>query len=137
MFDSIKYPFIRVCDEPNPRCCICVRAKQRSLVGCHVALHCPPPCQDHTEYTYGETAQGVVVSCECDSVQVSDSRCDYGNTRWVLAFFWLLSATWGIAVLKNVVTATATGSVASWWFSPADPSAVRGAFYRATHGSFG
>eukprot|EP00903_Cladosiphon_okamuranus_P005874 g5810.t1 len=35
------------------------------------------------------------------------------------------------------LTATVTGSVASWWFSPVDVSAVNGAFYRATHGSLG
>lgn len=74
----------------------------------------------------------------CDSVQVSDSSCTYsGNARWMLACFWLASTYWGIAVLKNVVTATVTGSVASWWFSPGDVSPVKGAFHRATHGSFG
>lgn len=93
------------------------------------------PLQDRSDYT--RTATGSVEYCECDSVKISDSPCDYGNGRWVLTFFWLASGTWGVAVLKNVVTATVTGSVASWWFSPADVGAVNGALYRATHGSFG
>lgn len=75
--------------------------------------------------------------CECKSVQISDSPCKYGSQRYILACFWVASGTWGIAVLKNIVTATVTGSVAAWWFTPGDASAVNGAFYRATHGSFG
>lgn len=107
-------------------------------------LHCTPyacantaPSQDQTTYAGTGTPGGAVMSCECNSVQVSDGACEYGNARWVLATFWLASCTWGIVVLKNVVTSTVTGSVASWWFSPGSVSAVSGAFYRATHGSFG
>eukprot|EP00752_Nemacystus_decipiens_P011598 g10300.t1 len=92
-------------------------------------------CLDRHEYR--GSATGFVEYCECDGTQVSDSPCEYGKGRWVLVCFWLASATWGVAVLKNVVTATVTGSVASWWFSPTEPSPVQGAFFRATHGSFG
>lgn len=79
-------------------------------------------------------------SCQCRGEVVSyNSSCYYeGRTIgfWV-GCFWVASFFWGASVIKNVVTATVTGSVASWWFSPRDPSPVRGALHRATHGSFG
>ena len=55
----------------------------------------------------------------------------------MLLFFWLVTGLWGIAVLRSVVTATVSGSVASWWFAARDRGRVRGAFSRATRGSLG
>ncbi|CAN0233684.1 unnamed protein product, partial [Scytosiphon promiscuus] len=81
------------------------------------------------------------MSCECggeDSILIN-SPCVFeaGRGSFWLGCFWLASVAWGAAVLKNLVTATVAGSVASWWFSPGDKSSVRGALYRATHESFG
>lgn len=79
--------------------------------------------------------------CECygeDSILIADPCVfEAGRGSFLLGCFWLASVAWGAAVLQNLVTATVTGSVASWWFSPGDTSIVRGALYRATHGSFG
>lgn len=79
-------------------------------------------------------------SCQCAGHVVSyNSNCRYEGRAggfWV-ACFWVASLVWGAGVIRNVVTATVTGSVASWWFSPGDPRPVRGALHRATHGSFG
>lgn len=79
-------------------------------------------------------------SCQCRGEVVSyNSSCSFEGQAvgfWVMCF-WVASLMWGVCVVKNVVTATVTGSVASWWFSPGDPSPVRGALHRATHGSFG
>ncbi|CAM9643374.1 unnamed protein product [Pylaiella littoralis] len=78
------------------------------------------------------------LSCQCGGKTILySSTCQFeGNTVW-LACFWLASLGWGAAVIRGVVTATVAGSVASWWFSPGGVSPVRGALYRATHGSFG
>eukprot|EP00752_Nemacystus_decipiens_P017801 g15960.t1 len=79
-------------------------------------------------------------SCQCRGEVVSyNSSCYFegGTVGFWVACFWLASLVWGAAVITNVVTATLTGSVASWWFSPGDPAPVRGALHRATRGSFG
>lgn len=60
-----------------------------------------------------------------------------GRGSFWLGCLWLASGAWGVAVLQNLITATVTRSVASWWFSPGDNSSVRDALYRATHDSFG
>lgn len=79
-------------------------------------------------------------SCQCRGEVVSyNSSCYYDGSAmgfWVAMWFFA-SLVWGGAVIKNVVTATVTGSVASWWFSPGDANPVRGALHRAIHGSFG
>ncbi|CAM9256058.1 unnamed protein product, partial [Hapterophycus canaliculatus] len=81
------------------------------------------------------------ISCVCDGEDriLINSPCGFeaGRGSYWLGCFWLASAAWGAAVLQNLVTAMVTGSVASWWFSPGDQTSVRGALYRATHGSFG
>lgn len=80
-----------------------------------------------SEVSGGDGSGGHAVSCAFEA---------WSGSFW-LEWFWLVSVVWGIAVLRTLVTATVTGSVASWWFSPKDKSSVRGALYRATHGSFG
>ncbi|CAN0331947.1 unnamed protein product [Ectocarpus sp. 6 AP-2014] len=114
------------------------------VVGADGTTYSSLECQDiavsSSPYGGGETTAGSGLSCHCGGeVIYSDSGCEFsgGFPRWVLAAFWLGSVTWVIAVLRNVVTATVAGSVASWWFSPGDTRSVRGAFYRATHSSFG
>ena len=78
------------------------------------------------------------LSCECANEKVSPGGCEYSNNMsWFLTCFWLVSGFWGAAVAHNVVAATVTGSVASWWFSPGDARPVQAAFYRATRVSFG
>ncbi|CBJ28581.1 conserved unknown protein [Ectocarpus siliculosus] len=114
------------------------------VVGADGTTYSSLECQDiavpSSPYGGGETTAGSGLSCHCGGEVISsDSGCEFssGFPRWVLAAFWLGSVTWVIAVLRNVVTATVAGSVASWWFSPGDTRSVRGAFYRATHSSFG
>lgn len=75
--------------------------------------------------------------CVCNGQKISDGECEYRGVGMPLMIFWLLSLAWGCAVFQNVVACMVTGSVASWWFSPEDRSPVKGAFYRATHTSFG
>ncbi|CAM9400191.1 unnamed protein product [Ectocarpus fasciculatus] len=114
------------------------------VVGADGTTYSSMECQDivvsSSPYGGGETTTGSGLSCHCGGEVISsDSGCEFngGTQRWLLAAFWLGSFTWGLAVLRNVVTATVAGSVASWWFSPGDTSPVRGAFYRATRSSFG
>lgn len=77
-------------------------------------------------------------SCQCKGQTILySSTCDFEGNDFLLSCFWLAAFAWGAAVFQNVLMATVTGSVASWWFSPRDVSPVRGALYRATHGSFG
>ena len=85
------------------------------------------------------TDGSFTTSCECNNRVVSaDSGCNYRNDMSrLVVFFWLASAAWGAAVAHHVTAATVTGSVASRWFSPGDAISVRGAFVRATRGSFG
>lgn len=73
----------------------------------------------------------------CGGNKISDGECEFSGLGLPLAGMWLLSMVWGCTVVKNVVAATVTGSVASWWFSPDDAAPVKGAFHRATHSSFG
>ncbi|CBJ28582.1 conserved unknown protein [Ectocarpus siliculosus] len=102
-------------------------------------------CQDivvsSSPYGGGEATTGSGLSCHCGGEVISsDSGCEFsggGFQRWVLGVFWVGSFIWGLDVLHDVVLATVAGSVASWWFSPGDTNSVRGAFYRATHSSFG
>lgn len=101
------------------------------------------------EVSYGGSGGSRSVSCKCvgddtgsivgDDAIFINSPCVFesGRGSFLLGCFWLASIAWGAAVIQNLVTATVTGSVASWWFSPGDKSSVRGALYRATHGSFG
>lgn len=78
------------------------------------------------------------LSCQCGGQTILySSACEFEGNDFLLTCFWLVTLTWGAAVFRDVVTATVTGSVASWWFSPRDASPVGGALYRATHGSFG
>lgn len=73
-----------------------------------------------------------------DAVLNTQEECHRSGLGLPLMIFWLLSLAWGCGVIKNVVACTVTGSVASWWFTPnEDPAPVKGAFYRATHFSFG
>ncbi|CAN0166641.1 unnamed protein product, partial [Ectocarpus fasciculatus] len=95
-----------------------------------------------SDVTLDPPARGVVhhLSCMCGGHVVSyNSACAYEGHGFWLASFWLVSLAWGGCVIRNVVTATVTGSVASWWYNSAgrDASPVRGALYRATHGSLG
>ena len=77
-------------------------------------------------------------SCECKGgIVVYNTTCPYGGRSLTLTWFWLATLLWGGAVFQNVVAATVTGSVASWWYSPRDCKPVRGAFYRAMGPSFG
>lgn len=101
-----------------------------------VPAFCCAHQQSYTDYT-GE-GSAPEISCRCGGTTVSTgSYCEYGNQRSVLLFFWLVTGLWGVAVLRSVVTATVSGSAASWWFSARERGRVRGAFSRATHGSLG
>lgn len=68
----------------------------------------------------------------------AQEECQFSGLGLPLTVVWLCSMAWGCAVIKNVVAATVSGSVASWWFSPDEDTApVKGAFHRATTTSFG
>merc|ERR1719276_59275 len=59
-----------------------------------------------------------------------------------VAFLYLLSFYWTHQVLKNIVRATVSGVVGTWWFTPAESGsfcsiAVAGSFIRSTTYSFG
>lgn len=85
-----------------------------------------------------DAALSTSLSCQCrGDIVAYNSTCEYSGKSLFLGLFWLASLTWGGAVFQNVVAATVTGSVASWWFSPGDTQPVRGAFHRATTTSFG
>lgn len=105
-----------------------------------------PPCtacfsRRQTYSKYVDREQNIVrSSCRCSAEEISaDSPCEYGYQGSLLRCFWLLSVVWGVAVLGKVASATVTGSVVSWWFSPGVGSegAVRGAIWGAVRVSFG
>ena len=76
----------------------------------------PKHQHNYSDNTVGEG--GPAISCWCGGAEISTgSYCDYGKQRGVLLFFSLASGAWGIAVLRSVLTAAVSGSVASWWFS--------------------
>lgn len=80
----------------------------------------------------------VSLSCMCRGEVISyNSVCSYGGGGGTLMLFWLATLLWSGEVFRNVVAATVTGSVASWWYTPHIPNPVLGAFYRATGSSFG
>lgn len=80
------------------------------------------------------------LSCKCNGHFIDDTVCSYGgggSGGRALTLFWLAIFFWTGEVIRNVVAATVTGSVASWWYTPHIPNPVLGAFYRATGSSFG
>ncbi|CAN0274661.1 unnamed protein product [Scytosiphon promiscuus] len=118
------------------------RGRRRRLNGFLPGNHRPRrDCPQRLRLPGSQHGSSDTMSCECggeDSILIN-SPCVFeaGRGSFWLGCFWLASIAWGSAVLRNVVTATVAGSVASWWFSPGDKSSVRGALYRATHESFG
>lgn len=81
-----------------------------------------------------------VVFCRssCPRCRPHQEECEFSGLGLPLLIVWLCSMAWGCAVIKNVVAATVSGSVASWWFAPdEDATPVKGAFHRATTTSFG
>lgn len=113
-------------------------ASLRTVTSPDGAVYRASSCSD---VTLSPPTRGMVhhLSCMCDGDVVSyNSACAYEGHGFWLGLFWLASLAWGADVIRNVVTATVIGSVASWWYSAdRDGSPVRGALYRATHGSFG
>ncbi|CAM9494927.1 unnamed protein product [Ectocarpus sp. 4 AP-2014] len=113
-------------------------ASLRTVTGPDGATYKASSCSD---VMLDPPTRGMVhhLSCMCGGHVVSyNSACEYEDHGFWLALFWLASLAWGADVIRNVVTATVTGSVASWWYSAdRDACPVRGALYRATHSSFG
>ncbi|KDO26321.1 hypothetical protein SPRG_08394 [Saprolegnia parasitica CBS 223.65] len=60
-----------------------------------------------------------------------------GSGFGVTMFFLLVSVFWGQQVVQNVLTTTAAGTVASWWYHSSPTSGVGGALYRSMTSSFG
>lgn len=54
-----------------------------------------------------------------------------------VTFLFLLSLYWGLQCIKDVVSVTSGGTVATWWFQPGHPAPVRGSAFRALTTSFG
>lgn len=76
--------------------------------------------------------------CRASSFLPTQEECQFSGLGLPLTVVWLCSMAWGCAVIRNVVAATVSGSVASWWFAPGEDTApVKGAFHRATTTSFG
>lgn len=62
---------------------------------------------------------------------------DQQGLNGLVGFLLLLSLLWGLQCIKDVVSVTAGGTVACWWFQPNNPSPVTGSIFRATTTSFG
>jgi hypothetical protein len=73
----------------------------------------------------------------------SSTSTDDVTTNWtdsfsnLMIFLFLLSLYWGLQCIKDVVSVTSGGTVASWWFQPHHPAPVRASLFRATTTSFG
>eukprot|EP00752_Nemacystus_decipiens_P002056 g1968.t1 len=95
-------------------------------------------CLDNFEFDESADVISAGSSCTCSGVKISDEECEFSGLGFPLTLVWLCSMAWGCAVIRNVVAATVSGSVASWWFSPEeDTTPVKGAYHRATTTSFG
>jgi hypothetical protein len=60
-----------------------------------------------------------------------------GGLSGFVYFLMVLSMYWGVQVVHYIVSVTAGGTVATWWFQPHHPAPVRGSLFRATTTSFG
>ncbi|CAN0233561.1 unnamed protein product [Scytosiphon promiscuus] len=104
------------------------------------AIHRASLCRDVSSSDGGDR---LTVSSECDVGVPAryPSSCVYESGLGTLPLVygvWLVSLTWGVFVIQNLVTATAAGAVASWCFSPpGNTSGAHNALYRATQSSFG
>mmetsp|Transcript_33051 Transcript_33051/g.63155 ORF Transcript_33051/g.63155 Transcript_33051/m.63155 type:complete len:586 (-) Transcript_33051:185-1942(-) len=72
----------------------------------------------------------------------SQDETDLSTVGSVVVFFFGLSFYWTHQVLRNIVRATVSGVVGTWWFSPLEATsfcstAVSGSFIRSTTYSFG
>lgn len=68
-----------------------------------------------------------------NSTDDSNANAQFG----FVTFLFLLSLYWGLQCIKDVVSVTSGGTVATWWFQPGHPAPVRGSAFRALTTSFG
>lgn len=72
-----------------------------------------------------------------DDFERGQGRMCGGSAAGVALFFQLISVYWGQQVLQNVLTCSAAGVVATWWYQPQAKGATLGSLYRSLTTSFG
>jgi hypothetical protein len=86
---------------------------------------------------FGTVLQTTKSTNSTDNTSTDDKNDWSDSLSNFVIFLFLLSLYWGLQCIKDVVSVTSGGTVASWWFQPHHPAPVRAALFRATTTSFG